>query len=480
MVCRSYALVPDAGGERLLLLRGANGWEIPHRETDESRWWHVMGDLNQALGELLGLEVTTLRCLSNARVGDERQVRFYELENHGPDRASPRAAWLGRDDLERIDLAEPEHRPLLVRCLAERDDDGGRLRVPWARPGWFAEAVAWIHDRLRELGLEATSVTQERTWSISTVLRAATRDGDFYFKAVGLMFAGEPALTRELGRRHPGQVPVLTAVDEDRGWMLMRDLGGEPLSASSPPSSLAEALRAYARMQLSWIGRGDELTTLGCPDRTLDTLEARIEPLLGATELLLPGHPEGLSPSQLEAVPALVERLQTACEALRAHELPPTLEHGDLHTDNVRERDGDFVVFDWSDGCLSVPFFSLVPFFEFHPSPLDASLRALLRDAYVEAWTALAPRERLVEAFELAQFVGLFHQAISYRRITEHTEPRARWEWERGFPSFVKRLLERTGIALTPRRPLRTLSAMTLSTLSWAWSWPRERGGSVA
>jgi Ser/Thr protein kinase RdoA (MazF antagonist) len=225
--------------------------------------------------------------------------------------------------------------------------------------------------------------------------------------------------------------------------MLMRDFGGEALSAASPPSSLAEALRTYARMQLSWIDRADELTAIGGPDRTLDTVAARIEPLLAATELLLPDHPEGLSPSELEAVPALRERLQAACEALRACELPPTLEHGDLHTNNVRERDGGFVIFDWSDGCLSVPFFSLVPFFEFHSSSLAAGLREQLRDAYLEAWMGVGPRERLVEAFELAQFVGLFHQAISYHQITEHTEPRARWEWERGFPYFVKRLLER-------------------------------------
>ncbi len=225
--------------------------------------------------------------------------------------------------------------------------------------------------------------------------------------------------------------------------MLMPDLGGEALSAANAASSLAEALRTYARMQLSWIDRGDELTALGCPDRTLDTLEAAIDPLLGASELLLPDHPDGLSPSELEAVPALAARLREACAALRAHDLPPTLEHGDLHTDNVRERDGAFAVFDWSDGCLSVPFFSLVPFFEFRPSPLDGGLRDALRDEYLEAWTAYGPRERLAEAFELARFVGLFHQAVGYRRITELTEPRARWEFERGVPFFVKRLLER-------------------------------------
>jgi hypothetical protein len=51
--------------------------------------------------------------------------------------------------------------------------------------------------------------------------------------------------------------------------------------------------------------------------------------------------------------------------------------------------------------------------------------------------------QRLVEAFELAQFLGRFHQAIGYHRIARHTETRARWEWERVFPDLVRSLLER-------------------------------------
>jgi hypothetical protein len=88
-----------------------------------------------------------------------------------------------------------------------------------------------------------------------------------------------------------------------------------------------------------------------------------------------------------------------------------------------------------------VPFFSLVPFLEFHPEPLEATLRERLRDAYLAPWAEELGRSDLVEAFELAYFVGLFHQAVSYHGITDGTEPRARWEWERGFPFFVKRLL---------------------------------------
>lgn len=445
MICRSYALVPDETGERVLLLRGADGWELPRHESDGPRWWHVVRDVNRAFAELLGLEPTTLRCLATGG-DDELRLRFYELETHGAG-TSAGGDWIDRVELERIDLAEPEHRPLLLRCLDERADDCGPLAVRWARPGWFAEAATWVSRQLGDLGLEATAVVQERTWSISTVLRAVTPAGDFYFKAVPPVFAGEPALTRELGRRHPDRVPALAALDEERGWMLMRDFGGDALATAGDPPSLSEAVRTYAGMQISWLDHGDELLALGCPDRRLDVLQASIEPLLGDPELLLPGHPDGLADDQLEAVPALAERLHEACERLRLHDLPATLEHGDLHTDNVRLQDSGLLFFDWSDACLSVPFFGLVPFLEFHPAPLEPRLREHLRDAYLEPWAARLGGAALVEAFELAHVVGMFHQAVSYHRITEGTEPRARWEWERGFPYFVKMLLERTAAA---------------------------------
>jgi hypothetical protein len=83
-----------------------------------------------------------------------------------------------------------------------------------------------------------------------------------------------------------------------------------------------------------------------------------------------------------------------------------------------------------------------MPLLQFESLP-DARTGRLLRDAYLEPWAAEIPRSRLVPAFELAQYVGLFHQAVSYYRIVEYTEPRARWEWERVFPELVKRLLAR-------------------------------------
>ena len=391
---------------------------------------------------LVGLEVTTLRCLPNVRPTGKPRVPFYEVENHTPDGTARRGAWFDRDALERIELAEPKYRSLLIRCLDERGQDGGRLGVAWARPGWFAEADAWIRAQLATVGLETLTVEQERTWSISAILRAETRSGAYYFKAAPPVFRAEPSLTRELGRRHPGRVPVVVAVNEERRWLLMEAFEGRDLDQEGDLTSLAAALRAYAELQLDWVGRADDLLALGCPDRTLEALELDIDPVLGDTEALLPGDENGLSADELAAIPALQERLRAACDRLRSYDLPATLAHGDLHAGNIVETEGGVLFYDWSDACLSVPFFCLVPLFEFNDG-YDESTREELRDAYLDAWREHGSKQDLVEACRLAEYLGLYHHAVSYYRIVEQTEQRARWEWEDAFPWFVKLLLER-------------------------------------
>ena len=442
-VCRCHAVVADSSGERVLLLPDGDGWRLPGWETPEVDSWQKVRDVNAAAGRLLGCEVTTLRCLRNTPLDDDR-VRFYELEPRGSEPAASAGRWFDRAELDAISLGDDEQRAVVAGCLDGVRDAGGPLAVPWTRRGWFDTAVAWIGDELGARGLEALAIEQERTWSISTLIRADTARGSFFFKAVPVVFASEPALTRELSRRHPGLVPEVAALDVDRRWLLLPDFGGTTLEEDGDVTALADALRTYARLQIEWIGRSGDLLRLGCPDRRLDSLERELDRALADTDALLPGRPEGLSPAEIEAVPALRDRLRAACERLRAHELPPTLEHGDLHPGNIVETGAGVLFYDWSDGCLSVPFFSLVPLFEYGELSEAPDERELLRSAYLEPWAELVPGNRLVEAFELSLFVGLFHQAISYYRIVERTEPRARWEWARAFPWLVRKLLERS------------------------------------
>jgi hypothetical protein len=132
------------------------------------------------------------------------------------------------------------------------------------------------------------------------------------------------------------------------------------------------------------------------------------------------------------------------CAELARYRVPMTLEHGDLHPWNIAVRDGAWIVYDWSDSCLSHPFFSMVTMLGRTGSIADCpDADGRLRDAYLQEWTAFEPMERLREAFDLAQSLGLVHQALGYDWIDAHLEESARWEWSGGATNWLQSLLKR-------------------------------------
>jgi aminoglycoside phosphotransferase (APT) family kinase protein len=150
---------------------------------------------------------------------------------------------------------------------------------------------------------------------------------------------------------------------------------------------------------------------------------------------MLPGQEGGLSDDELARLPALRATLRYAAQRVAAFELPPTLDHGDLHAGNIAVRNGKPLLFDWSDGCLALPLVSVTPMLAWDDSAL--SFRRALRDAYLDRIGA--PHA----AYDDAMLLGLAHQAVSYHRITEGTAPHSRWEWEQVLPWIVKQLLTR-------------------------------------
>src|SRR5262249_21269327 len=144
--------------------------------------------------------------------------------------------------------------------------------------------------RLERLGRSSAGrIEQVKTWERSSVLRLTTTDGTCYFKALPAMYAQEALLTEALARRFPGQVPQVLAIDRERRWLLMEAFDGQPLDRVSDLGCWAEALRALAQIQIQCAGFRSRLLAWGCPDRSLDSLAARIRPLLADTAAMLPG-----------------------------------------------------------------------------------------------------------------------------------------------------------------------------------------------
>jgi hypothetical protein len=443
-----HGIIPHPTEPRVLLLPGENGWTLPrgglHWLPNQQDSRHVI----QTIADTLHLDVTVLRCLEYALSAcGGRAEAVYALEGHTSLEAPPGGgAWIGRDRLPEVSLARPEHHALISTYLEELvATQLPQLRRPWAIPGWFTTAESWFQEQLLRLELAATGpVEQFRTWARSCILRVPTETGAVFFKAVPPRGAPEPGLLSVLSTRYPQHLPRVLAVDTDRNWMLLGDLGDQTFCGVEEVDRWEEALRLFAQIQIDLSDEIDHLLAMGCPDQRLSTLEAGLGALLADPDAALVGKPGGLTPDEVEAVGALAPRLHDGCARLAAFRVPESLDHADLWAGNIVPGDGGPIFFDWAESSVAHPFFSFLLFMPDATHRLShvPDARRRLRDAYLEPWTVYEPMERLIDAFELAQpLAALHHALLQHRVVLPNLEPSSRWELEGEIPWDLKFLL---------------------------------------
>jgi aminoglycoside/choline kinase family phosphotransferase len=86
-----------------------------------------------------------------------------------------------------------------------------------------------------------------------------------------------------LSARYPQHLPHVLAVDTDRNWMLLGDLGDQTFCGVDEVARWEEALRRFAQIQIDLSSEIDHLLAMGCPDQRLSTLEAGLCSLLAPT-----------------------------------------------------------------------------------------------------------------------------------------------------------------------------------------------------
>ena len=218
--------------------------------------------------------------------------------------------------------------------------------------------------------------------------------------------------------------------------MLMPDFKGEVLEAISV-EQLSEALRVLARMQIDSSSRVDELLGLGFPDRRLERLAEELETLLYDPVVLV-----GLLPDEIERLQRLRPLFEEMCARLAGYGVPQTLLHGDFHGGNLLARDGNILIFDWTDGCIAHPFLDLITGINNRYPAFNEQEQVAIRDAYLAEWSAYESPERLREAAQLAWPLGALHQAISYRGIMATPSDATRWELAGAAGYFLKHALK--------------------------------------
>jgi Ser/Thr protein kinase RdoA (MazF antagonist) len=158
------------------------------------------------------------------------------------------------------------------------------------------------------------------------------------------------------------------------------------------------------------------------------------------------GRENGLDEDEYERLRALVPDFAARCTYLAAYGIPETIQHDDLHDGNVFVRDGRYLFFDWGDSCVSHPFNtlvvtmrSLVHRLELAPGGPDV---VRLRDAYLEPFHRFGSRDELVEAAELAHYIGTAARSLNWNRFIRVREPQYRFDDEDAVPYGLKRLLD--------------------------------------
>jgi hypothetical protein len=245
---------------------------------------------------------------------------------------------------------------------------------------------------------------------------AGQSGGSVWFKANPPGSGFEPGLLGELTRWAPEILPPLLAVDTGRAWTLSKDAGmhlSELLLRDPDPDHLRPLLRRYARLQRALATRKQELLTLGLPDLRPHLLPSRFEALLAQPEVRAT-----IDEAQYDALAAFAPTLRRRCRELDGFGIPASLDHGDLHPNNVFGQGSEALAFDWGDGAWAHPFCTLLVLLRSAAEFFDADALAAVRAAYLEPWLEDGYRAADLErAADLAMRVAPVLRAMAWRRV---------------------------------------------------------------
>jgi hypothetical protein len=273
----------------------------------------------------------------------------------------------------------------------------------------MSDRTEWLDQRLAAAGLRRTgeiTCPHDRPWG--TVHTAPTTGGPVWLKAPGAGTVFEVALYELLGEVAPDHALRPIAVDPDRGWILLPD-GGTTLGDAGTDlvDGLVTVLPQYAALQRDLAGHTGALLSCGVADMRPATMPGRFDEAVAA----ITAPPE---------VHALRGTYAEWCARLAASPVPASIDHNDLHPWNVFLDGGHARFYDWGDAVVAHPFASVlvtaaVVRAQLGVGPDDPAVRRI-RDAYLEAWTDLAPPRELVAELELACWVGKVARALTWDR----------------------------------------------------------------
>ncbi|WP_449536621.1 aminoglycoside phosphotransferase family protein [Ferdinandcohnia sp. Marseille-Q9671] len=295
------------------------------------------------------------------------------------------------------------------------------------------KADNWYRRELEYVGLQFTGkIERVKESDFSIVERISTDCGDVYFKANGQATRHEAALSKHLNETSFGKTARIISSNEVNGWLLMEDLGGTSLRSIKDKRIWQQALQEYAELQVTQISYVDNLIYRGVPDRRIPKLKSEVEQHLRDMS-------SRLSTEEAEKILSLQKEILKMCDELYSI-VPSSIEHGDLHSNNIRVVDNNILFFDWGDASISHPFFSTRIFWHALDDLIEKESEWLaivdeFRPYYLEPWLKFATMKELDEALRISDELACIQRALSwYIYLTQQVDRNERpAQWLRLF-----------------------------------------------
>jgi hypothetical protein len=300
------------------------------------------------------------------------------------------------------------------------------LRMAWARPGGPAADVAWAVSQLAERGMRLNGPAEQvRSWNLSSLWRLPTEGQTAWLKCVPPFFAHEGRMLEQLPG---GPVPTLIAHDGPR--LLLAEIPGMDLYDATV-SQLLEMVRLLVRLQREWLGRIDELLSLGLPDWRALSLAPAITRLVERVGTELP-------PDDRAALDGFVIGLPDRLTQVASCGLPDTLVHGDFHPGNFRGDEDTLVLLDWGDCGVGHPLLDEPAFLDRVP----ADALETVRRQWHAAWTRALPGSDPDRASRLLRPIAAARQALIYQKFLDGIESSERPYHAADVPDWLHRTSE--------------------------------------
>lgn len=402
-----------ASGTEVLLVPAENGFTLPEVEISTSE--RVPENLRDALRKRWNQDIVCLGVLRP--VSDV--PRYFVAEPLPQDVQTNKGIWVPMTSLERTSFAYSTDLEALHQWLDLcRDVNSNSNTGPFAKPGWFEEARAWVATKIEPLGLKMTGAFRQLNASPAfSLLRFETNGPAIWFKAVGEPNVRESRISQYIAHSFPSFLPKIIAVHEEwNAWLTTEAQGAHP-DKNSEIEIWETAARTLAHLQIASVNNSFQLIEAGCHDLRVFRLIELVHPFFEAMAEFMEQQTK-LTPAPLsrEELIAVRNQLHEALSRYESLDIPDTLGHLDFNPGNIIVLEDHCVFLDWAEAYVGPPFLTFQYLIE-HLLRLRAEhefLRSDLIAAYERHWQGFLTRSETKEALALSPLLAAFAYAVSF------------------------------------------------------------------